>query len=321
MRAILLTFDSPGGQVNGVAELAAAIRATGARKPVEAYVSNDANSAAYWLASAAQRITVADTATLGSIGVRMGLTDTSEQDARRGIKRIEFISSQSPDKVPDLATSEGKAKVQKIVDDLADVFVGAVAENRGVAKETVINRYGRGGIEIGAQAVKLGMADALGSFEGTLERLAAGSGIRAQWRGSKPMTDQPVHTQAAFDAAVNNARAEGERAGATASQTRIRAILAHDEAKDRRTTAEHIAFNTSMSADDAVGMLKATAKEAAPVAAVAPPAPAPATGARAKDVAGGLVMADRVQDEQKTEAKQPVTIDTRAVYKKFEGQG
>ncbi len=165
VRSILLSIDSPGGEAAGIGELAGMIRAANATKPVCAYVSNQGCSAAYWLASAAGEIVAAPAAMLGSIGVVMGYT---KRDDRPGTKTYEFVSSQSPNKRPDMETEKGRAEVQRIVDDLAEVFIASVAENRGTTSDQVASTFGRGGVLIGAKAVEVGMADRLGTFEGVL---------------------------------------------------------------------------------------------------------------------------------------------------------
>ncbi len=68
VEAIVLDIDSPGGQVTGIHELAGRIRSAAAVKPVVAYVSGMAASAAYWLASAASCIVADPTTKMGSIG-------------------------------------------------------------------------------------------------------------------------------------------------------------------------------------------------------------------------------------------------------------
>src|SRR5262245_19052254 len=69
VRAILFNIDSPGGQVEGISDLAEAIRSAGSKKPIGAFSDGTMASAAYWLGSAAKRITVSDTALVGSLGV------------------------------------------------------------------------------------------------------------------------------------------------------------------------------------------------------------------------------------------------------------
>lgn len=170
LRALLLNFDTPGGEVSGVDELAKAIRAGKARKPIVAYVGGSAASAGYWMGSQATEIVVAETAMLGSIGVRAVVQDTTEADAKAG--RIEFISSQSPGKRADVSSDEGRGRIQRTIDAMADVFIATVAEGRGVKADDVIAKFGGGDVLIGRAAVAAGMADRIGDFEAVVAELA-----------------------------------------------------------------------------------------------------------------------------------------------------
>ena len=75
-------------------------------------------------------------------------------------------------KRPDPATESGQEQIRAQLEALAEVFIGAVARNRGVSVETVQKDFGQGDIIIGARAVELGMADRLGSFEEVLAELS-----------------------------------------------------------------------------------------------------------------------------------------------------
>ena len=174
--SILLAIDSPGGEVNGVAELAQAIYEARGAKPIKAHVGGLGASAAYWIASAADEIIAADTAQLGSIGVICTVTDTTEADKAAGVRHIDIVSSASPDKRLDVNKEGDRAKLQQRVDDLAEVFVSAVARNRGTSEAAVLERYGQGGVMIGARAVSAGLADRLGSFESVLAEMASSGG-------------------------------------------------------------------------------------------------------------------------------------------------
>jgi len=57
--SILFDFDSPGGSVDGVPELAAEILASRGQKPMGAAVNTECCSAAYWLASACDELEIA----------------------------------------------------------------------------------------------------------------------------------------------------------------------------------------------------------------------------------------------------------------------
>lgn len=165
VKAILLDVDSPGGQVDGTGELAGLIHAANRKKPVHCYSGGLCASAAYWLASACESISIAPTTRIGSIGVISAFPGKEE-----GV--IEIVSSQSPNKSPDLTTEGGRATVQKTLDELAEVFIGNVASYRGVSRETVVSDYGRGGVLVGRSAVKVGMADRVSSFEAAFRRIA-----------------------------------------------------------------------------------------------------------------------------------------------------
>lgn len=174
VRAILLNVDSPGGEASGVNEFADAVRAVRGKKPIVAYAGDLAASAAYWIASAADRLVIGKGAALGSIGVRMTMSDTGERDARSGVRRFDFVSSQSPFKVSDPSKKDGAARIRARIDALAGVFVAAVAENRGVTVAHVLDAFGKGDVLIGEAALAVGMADSFGTFESTLAALARG---------------------------------------------------------------------------------------------------------------------------------------------------
>ena len=172
IKAICLAVDSPGGQVNGVHELARAIRAAAAAKPTVAYVSHLGASAAYWLAAACPEVVCDATAQLGNIGV-IGVVhgDAPPKDGEG--KRYTFVSSQSPNKRPDPESDEGRAMMQANIDALATIFLADVADFRGVDAREVADRFGRGAVFVGQEAVDAGLADRLGSFEGVIADLTA----------------------------------------------------------------------------------------------------------------------------------------------------
>lgn len=172
VHSILMVFDSPGGEATGINELAGQIRnirdseATDTR--IEAYCDGDCASAAYWLASATERITTDATATLGSIGV---VTRIRNPEAAGKQAHLEFWNSQSPKKRISPNTETGKAAIQGLLDDVAEEFIQSVASNRGVSAKTVMEDFGQGFVLVGRKAVAAGLADAVGSEEEVIERL------------------------------------------------------------------------------------------------------------------------------------------------------
>lgn len=212
--AILLDVDSPGGEANGVAELAAMIVAMRGVKPVVAYVGGMGASAAYWLASAASEIVVNATAMVGSIGVRMELMETWMRDASRGLRTISLVSTQSPRKA--LATAD----IQLIIDELATQFVEGVARNRGVSAETVLADFGQGGLFVGQAAIDAGLADRLGTYESIHAELAAEVGGRSLPMFSRLSLPSPARALAATpmeEAMKTTDKPDAPAAGASAT--------------------------------------------------------------------------------------------------------
>lgn len=176
---IVLNIDSPGGAVTGISDLADQVYKARSIKPIEAHVPGMAASAAYWIAAATSRITIADTASIGSIGVVGTVIDDRVRQGMQGITLHEIVSSNAPRKRPDPLTPEGRSVLQAGIDSIASVFTAKVAHYRGVSEKTVNADFGQGGIVIGAAAVRAGLADAIGSLENALGSSGASITTRA----------------------------------------------------------------------------------------------------------------------------------------------
>jgi len=148
---IILSVDSPGGMVDGLTSAAAAIRGTS--KSIEAHVEGVCASAAYWLASATDRITASATSRVGSIGAISVMRQRSDDGA------VTFVSSQSPLKNARLDTSAGRGVYQQVVDDLAEVFIASISSDRGISRADVLKNYGQGAIMVAARALEAGLID------------------------------------------------------------------------------------------------------------------------------------------------------------------
>lgn len=277
VKSIILNVDSPGGAVAGVSEFAQAVYEARGKKKVTAYVDGLGASAAYWIASAAERVVVSETAELGSIGVMMTIVNSAD---KAGAKSYTLISSQSPNKNKSIETDEGRAALQQRVDDLAEVFISNVARNRGVSAEEVKERFGAGHVMIGSRAVAAGMVDAIGTFEALISSLetkrSSGlitlGGSAANSTKGGPVMD-PV-TSAEQTATVNptvdteairkQALAEGKKLGAAesvaAERARIAAIIGCDEAKGREELARTFALETDTSVEVTKKLLAAAPK-------------------------------------------------------------
>jgi len=170
VKAILFDVDSPGGVALGPAEMADAIFKARGKKPIWSYVGRNCSSAAYWIASATEKIIANPSALLGSIGV-VTTIPVQEQPDSEGYKNIEIVSSNAKQKRPDPRTEEGMAEIKRELNDLESQFIEAIAKYRNVSVNAVKNDFGQGGVLIGKNAIANGMADSLGSYEEVLAEL------------------------------------------------------------------------------------------------------------------------------------------------------
>lgn len=151
VQSVLFKIDSPGGNVDGLFDALAAIQAFG--KPMSV-LANQACSAAFAIAAAVGNITATGpAATFGSIGVAASL--------RRDPAVIDIASTEAPDKRPDVSTEEGKAVIVRHLDAIHDLFVGAIADGRGVTADVVNAKFGRGATLLADEAMSRGMIDSV----------------------------------------------------------------------------------------------------------------------------------------------------------------
>jgi ClpP class serine protease len=181
--AIVLCLDSPGGDAQGALECAREIRAMcdAAGKQLISYVEGKACSAAYALACVAQKLIMAPTATVGSIGVLAARPDVSERNASNGV-RVNFIGSgeRKADGHPESpATADELASMQSVIDSIAAVFFELVAEMRGLTVEAVAGL--EAAVFHGDAARAAGIGDETLTFKATLASLAS-------WKETAAMT-------------------------------------------------------------------------------------------------------------------------------------
>jgi len=131
VKAILFDIDSPGGVALGPSEMAETIFKSrfslGGKKPIWSYVGANCSSAAYWIASACDKIIANPSAILGSIGV-VTTIPVQEQPDSEGYKNIEIVSSNAKQKRPDPRTAEGMTEIKRELDDLETQFIESVAK-------------------------------------------------------------------------------------------------------------------------------------------------------------------------------------------------
>jgi HK97 family phage major capsid protein/HK97 family phage prohead protease len=173
VRAIVLDIDSPGGSAEMVPEFAAEILAARGAKPIVAMANTFAASAAYWLAAAADEVVVTPSGEVGSIGVWSVHQDISAQLDMVGVKpTLVSAGKYKVERNPfGPLSADARDEMQRSVDEIYGEFVAAVAKGRGVKGSTVRAEFGEGRMVRAGAAVARGMADRVGTFTETLQRL------------------------------------------------------------------------------------------------------------------------------------------------------
>ena len=301
VKGIVLSIDSPGGEIKGVSDLADRIFASRGTKEcgIVAHSAGAMCSAAYWIASACEKVVASSVAQVGSIGV-MGILGGDEDES------VTFLrSSLSLNKNLDPNTPAGRSAIEKNLDAMAKVFIESLAKNRGSDYDTVLENYGQGSVFVGQEALEAGMVDAIDSLDSVVEKMIKHQPIG----GNMPTNQTPAQTPAAQATVdVDAVRQEA----IAAERTRIAGIssafegLGLDGEREKfiaegKTVDEAKAFCL-----EACKKQLAEAKTAAPSASATPANPAadPAAAAGltaeqkaliAKGMAAGAAAANSVQ--------------------------
>lgn len=169
---IVLDIDSPGGSATGAFELAADIRAFAQQKPITGLVNFMAYSGGYLIASACTEMVVSLTSGVGSIGVIASHMDRSKMEENMGIKvTTVFAGAHKNDLSPHEPITEQSLKfLNELVQESYQLFVGAVAEYRGLSPEVI--KATEAGLYRGQNAITAGLADRLSTPQDAVDNIS-----------------------------------------------------------------------------------------------------------------------------------------------------
>ncbi len=304
VRAIVLAIDSPGGNVIGTPDMAAAVRAMSAEKPIVTHSDGALASAAYWIGSAANSVYISGSVVeVGSIGV---VVDRSYNPAAT-VQQESIVAGRYKRiaKANEPLSDEARAIVQADVDYVYSLFVDDVAAYRSATSEQVLERMAEGRVFRGQQAIDAGLVDGVSTLDALLEAMAtnpAAYGARRKAvfavaavsrpspsagaapkdtttnREKEPVmpdstADNKPLTRASFEqehaALYATLRTEFSTMGATQERTRIQAVMAVGEGlPGHEKLLNALAFDGTTSAE-AAGMAVLTAEKQARAAAIA----------------------------------------------------
>lgn len=333
VRAIVLAIDSPGGNVIGTPEMAAAVHALAKDKPIVAFSDGVIASAAYWIGSAANAVYISGPVIeAGSIGVVVNRSynpnSSGEEETIVAGKYKRLAEAKKP------LSAESRAIVQADVDYVYSIFVDDVAAYRGATSEQVLEHMADGRVFRGQQAIDAGLVDGVSSLDALVDALAtdpakfatrrkavfalgavspsksAGAAPKdktsTREKGTQSMADQtaPI-TRASFEqehaALFAQVSAEFSALGATQERTRIQAVLAMgDGLPGHEKLLNGLAFDGKTTGPEAAQAVLVAEKATRSAAIAAHAADAPAA---AKPSAAPADKGEKTKDQQVAEAQ------------------
>jgi len=170
VKAIVLRVESPGGAVVPSQEIFEEIKRTIKSKPVVVSMGSIAASGGYYISCPATKI-VANPGTLtGSIGVLIEIPNIKGLLDKIGVKAEVIKSGKYKDITSPLKPLKADEKeiLQKLIQDIHEQFVNAVAEGRKIPIKNV-KKIADGRAFTGVEAKQLGLVDEIGDLDHAIQ--------------------------------------------------------------------------------------------------------------------------------------------------------
>lgn len=177
---LMLYIDSPGGSVYETDEIYLAImdykQTTG--RPVYAWGGSYVASGAYYIASAADELTVNRNCWTGSIGVYIQVQNVAGLMEKFGIENeyIKTGDNKAMGSMYEALTDEQRAIYQGLVDDAYETFLSVVIEGRGYTREELLP-IADGRVYTASQALENGLIDGVNDYAAALSDLMDECGV------------------------------------------------------------------------------------------------------------------------------------------------
>lgn len=173
-KAVVLNINSPGGspvQSDEIWQEIQYLKKAHTDKKLYAVIGDTGASGAYYIASAADEIIVNPSSLVGSIGVIMPNYGVTGLMQKLGVEDRTMTSGENKAllSMTQPVDAAQKAHVQGVLDNVHDHFINAVKQGRGKKLKSQDPAIFSGLFWTGEQAVKLGIADRIGSLN-TLKR-------------------------------------------------------------------------------------------------------------------------------------------------------
>ena len=187
VKAVVLRVDSPGGSSFASEQILNEIQALqNAGKPVVASMGSLAASGGYWISMAADQIFARESTITGSIGI-FGMFPTFQRSldylgvSSDGVGTTRWAGQFRADRA---LSSDAKELIQRLTDQGYDDFITKVSIHREIEKSTV-DEIAQGQVWTGADALDLGLIDAIGGLDEAVAAAAEQAGIGDDGYGTK----------------------------------------------------------------------------------------------------------------------------------------
>lgn len=217
IEAIVLKIDSGGGE--GYAMFNMEQTLSERTKPVYAYVSDLAASAAYGIASCCDAIYAnMDVAQIGSVGAYTTLVDYKPFLEKQGVKVHEIYASQSKDKNIEVreAFKGNYVPLRTKISAFNQKFIDMVANNRGAKLTGKPENWNTGAIMPATEALKIGLIDKVCTWDEAIADIES----KLSSSNSSPMKKQPVQ----LNAVLNVDQLESTKDGVFLNENQIEAV-------------------------------------------------------------------------------------------------
>ena len=174
VKAVVLRINSPGGSADASEEILYELRELRKKKPVMVSFGDVAASGGYYIAMEADSIFTSPNTITGSIGVLGMIPSVKKLVNNVGITTDYVNTNENSDflKTPFKPMTEtGIQTMTAMTESVYAIFVQHVMKARGMTFEQV-DALGGGRVWSGAQAVKLGLADKIGTLEDAIQAAA-----------------------------------------------------------------------------------------------------------------------------------------------------
>jgi ClpP class serine protease len=267
VKGVMLDQDTPGGEVSGCFDSARKLRqmADAAGKPLWSLCYDMHCSAGMAIASAAHHRLMTASGIAGSVGVVMAHSSYAKKLEKDGMT-VTLIHSgaQKVDGNPYQNLPEDVlARFQSETDALRNEFAQMLSDHMSLSVQAILDTEaatyrGQSAINVGFADELINGIDAVSHFCEHLSSRGRTISIGAHMSKSDMQnvdttTTSPAASETTPDAAVTTDQLKAE--ATAAAQARIAGILQHAAAKGRESTANHLAFNTQMSVEEAAHVL------------------------------------------------------------------